>query len=202
MSAPTHDGGLQGGTLPQYAYRTPSGRMLSFDSPETAEIAAEDIAHNLARICRFGGAVDGYYSVASHCVYISHRLEAAGHSPYVVAAGLLHDATEAYLGDVVSGLKRLFPEYKVLENRWEARIQQHFDVHWSEGRVQQIVKDADLRARLSEARDLFRTNPYPRELLHGGEGGRKPYDAPCVEQSPDEAEWAWAARARQLGVWR
>jgi len=189
-------------TLPRNAYRTHSGVMLDFASPETAEIRVEDIAHNLARVCRFGGAVDDYYSVASHCVYVSRRLQDEGYSPYVCAAGLLHDATEAYLGDVVSGLKRIFPEYKALENRFEARIQEHFDVYWAEGPVARIVKDADLRARLAEARDLFREYPYPRELLLGGEGGRKAYVAPCVERTPDEAEFDWAARARELGLWK
>lgn len=197
----THDGSLLGGTLPQYAYRTHTGKMLSFDDPEHAVIDAEDIAHNLARVCRFGGAVDGYYSVASHCVYVSQFLEDQGHSPYIQAAGLLHDATEAYLGDVVSGLKRLIPDYRALEDRWEARIQYHFDVYWSEGHVKRLVKDADLRARLAEAEDLFREFPYSRDLLLGGEGDRRRAPATCVEQTPDEAEWAWLTRARRLGLY-
>lgn len=187
--------------LPSNAYRTNTGRMLDLSDPEHADVSIEDVGHHLARVCRFGGAVDGYYSVASHCVYVSRALEARGHSPYVVAAGLLHDSTEAYLGDVVSGLKRMMPEYRRLEERWEARLQAYFDVYWRGGRVGLIVKDADLRARLSEVRDLFRETPYPRELLLGGEGDRSPFEEPVVEQTPDEAEWAWLARARELGLW-
>lgn len=187
--------------LPANAYRTHSGKMLDFADPEHATIDVEDVAHALARVCRYGGAVDDYYSVASHCVYVSRELERAGYSPYIATAGLLHDAAEAYLGDVVSGLKRLLPDYRAIEKRWEARIEDHFDVHWSEGRVRQIVKDADLRARLAEIRDLFREHPYPRELLLGGEGDRKPYETRVVAATPDEAEWAWLARARELGVW-
>lgn len=189
--------------LARYAYRTYSGRMLDFSDPEHADIDAEDIAHSLARVCRYGGAVDGFYSVASHCVYVSRQLEAHGASPYVQAAGLLHDAAEAYLGDVVSGLKRLLPEYRLWEARWEARIEAHFDVHFSAGsgsRVYREVKDADLRARLSEIRDLFQEHPYPRELLLGGEGNRQPYEALVVAQTPDEGEWAWLVRARELGL--
>lgn len=183
-------------------YRTQSGRMMDLAAPETADIYLPDIAHHLARVCRFGGAVDGYYSVASHCVYVSRRLQDAGDSPYIQAAGLLHDATEAYLGDVVSWLKRL-PEmaaYRELEHRWEERIQVVFDVYWADGPVRRIVKDADLRARLAEARDLF--TGYRRELLLGGEGDRRPYDARVVPATPDEAEWAFCARARELGLWK
>ncbi len=194
-----------GGVLPTYAYRTNSGKILDFSRPEDATIDAEDVAHNLARICRYSGAVDGFYSVASHCVYVSRQLEAHGASPYVQAAGLLHDAAEAYLGDVVSGLKRLLPEYRGWETQWEARIERHFDVYFSAGsgsRVYREVKDADLRARLAEARDLFVEYPYDRADLLGGEGNREPYEAKVVCETPDEAEWAWCARARELGLWR
>jgi 5'-deoxynucleotidase YfbR-like HD superfamily hydrolase len=187
--------------LPANAYRTHTGRMLDLADPEHADISIEDVAHHLARVCRFGGAVDGFYSVASHTLYVSRALETRGHSPYVVAAGLLHDSAEAYLGDVVSGLKRMMPDYKTLEKRWEARLQDFFDIRWRDGRVGLAVKDADLRARLSEVRDLFRENPYPRELLLGGEGDREPFAEPVVEHSPDEGEWLWLARARELGLW-
>ncbi len=187
--------------LPEYAYRTHRGHMLDFSRPQDAIIDIEDLGHHLARVCRFGGAVDEYYSVASHCTYVSRELERAGYSPYISAAGLLHDSTEAYLGDVVSGLKRLLPGYRDIENAWETRIQDHFDIYWKEGRVRQIVKDADLRARLAEVRDLFLDTPYPRALLLGGEGDRMPYETRVVSQTPDEAEWAWLARARELGLW-
>lgn len=185
-------------------YRTHSGRMVDLGAPRPEDISLPDIAHHLARVCRFGGAVDSYYSVASHCIYVSRGLAEAGYSPYVQAAGLLHDAAEAYLGDVVAGLKRspVMAGYRALEHEWEKAIQLAFDVYWGDGETRRIVKDADLRARLSEVRDLFVETPYAREDLLGGEGGRKPYPAPVVPQTPEEAEWAYAARARELGLWR
>lgn len=188
-------------SLPANAYRTHRGHMLDFSDLANATIDIEDIGHHLARVCRYGGAVDDFYSVANHCTYVSRELGRAGYSPYIQAAGLLHDAGEAYLGDVVSGLKRLLPGYRELESVLETRIQDHFDVYWKAGRVYHIVKDADLRARLAEVRDLFRETPYPRELLLGGEGDRRPYETPVVAQTPDEAEWEWLARARELGLW-
>lgn len=187
--------------LPHTTYRTHGARMLELAEPETTTIDIEDIAHHLARVCRYGGSVDGFYSVAEHCVYMSRALQARGHAPYVCAAALLHDSAEAYLGDMVSGLKRVCPEYRALEARWEDRIQKHFGVYWRSGRVGQIVKDADLRARLSEVRDLFAEHPYPRHELLGGEGDRVPYSEPVVGHSPAEAEWLWCARARELGLW-
>jgi hypothetical protein len=184
-------------SFPKFAYRTHMGHMIDISKPEEIVFDLEDIAHNLARVCRFGGAVDGYYSVASHSVYVARELEREGASLAVVQAGLLHDATEAYIGDMVSALKALMPEYKALEKRYAHTIQQQFNVYF-EGRV--VIKDADLRARLSEIRDLFGERPYPRELLLGGEGDRVPFETRCVTQTPDEAEWTFLGEARRLGL--
>lgn len=176
-------------------YRTHSGRFIDLAVPTPDVLDLEDIAHNLARVCRFGGAVDEYYSVASHCVYVAERFLEQG-ALVLAAAGLLHDATEAYLGDMTSGLKRLLPEYRALERSWELVVQRRYEVWFVDWAV---IKRADLRARLSEARDLF-GGRYPRELLLGGEDGLEPYAAPCVPQTPDEAEFAFMAMARRLGL--
>jgi len=181
----------------RYAYRTHSGRMLDLSTPIPDDIHLEDIAHHLARVCRFGGAVDEYYSVASHSVYVARIVEANPdlNQSYVRAA-LLHDATEAYLGDMVSGLKRLNAPYKALERQWARVVEKRFGVTF-EGCP--IIKDADLRARLSECRDLF-GGAYPRELLLGGEGDRQPWPEVCRPQTPDEAEWSFLAMADELGL--
>lgn len=184
-------------TLNRFAYRTHSGKMLDISEPESIVFDLEDIAHNLARVCRFGGAMDDFYSVASHCVYVARELERAGASLKDVRSGLLHDATEAYLGDMVSGLKRLMPEYRRLEARYAAIVQDQYGV-WFDGNP--VVKDADLRARLSEARDLFDEFPYPREQLLGGEDGLEPYETRVVCLAPAAAEWEYLAMARRLGL--
>jgi uncharacterized protein len=69
--------------------------------PRPTDVAAEDIAHALSLVCRYGGHCRSHYSVAQHSVLVAelcptHRLQA-----------LLHDAAEAYLGDQVEPLKRL-----------------------------------------------------------------------------------------------
>lgn len=179
-------------------YRTHSGRMLDLANPKPEDICLEDIAHHLARICRFGGSVNTFYSVASHSVYVARGLEAANAPAACVRAGLMHDATEAYLGDMVSGLKRLCPEYRVIEDLWASAVETRFDVRFRRDPYRTIIKDADLRARLSECRDLF--DGYPRELLLGGEGDLQPYAATCLALTPDDAEWQFLVEARRLGV--
>ena len=185
----------------RYAYRTHSGRMLDLSNPKPDDVCLADIAHHLARVCRFGGAVDEYYSVASHSVYVAdivaqRYFETELASEARCRAALLHDATEAYLGDMVSGLKRLVPEYRVLEDLWAAAIEARYGVSF---RHDPLIKDADLRARLSECRDLF-GGAYPRELLLGGEGDRQPWPPRCRVLDPDSAEWEFLAAAADLGI--
>src|SRR5574341_870942 len=90
------------------AVTTRSGRVVRPLAPDDATVDLGDVAHHLSLVCRFGGACSRHYSVAQHCVLVS-RVVPATHA----LAGLLHDAAEAYIGDVVSGLKRL-PEYAFL----------------------------------------------------------------------------------------
>ncbi len=186
--------------LTKYAYRTHSGVMLDLSNPRPEQIRLGDIAHHLARVCRFGGAVEQYYSVASHSVYVAEIVgaryfENEAQRDHLSRSALLHDAPEAFLGDMVSGLKRLCPEYRELEDLWAAAIEAKFGVRF---RHDPVIKDADLRARLSECRDLF--VDYPREELQGGEGDRMPWHTVCRPLDPDSAEWEFLAAAADLGL--
>lgn len=80
--------------------RTASGRDVFLDQPRG--ITIEDVAASLAKINRFNGHTRVPYSVAQHSVWISRRMQEAGYSTAVQLAGLMHDAAEAYLGDLTS----------------------------------------------------------------------------------------------------
>lgn len=173
-------------------YRTHSGRLVDLLNPSPDDVCLDDIAHHLARVCRFGGAVRDYYSVASHSVYVACNIDGG---PALRRAALLHDSAEAYLGDMVSGLKRTMPAFRDAEDLWEAAIEAHFGVKW---RHVPAIKEADLRARLSEARDLF--DDYPRAELLGGEGDRRPFATACAPRAPADAEWDFRRLAWELGL--
>jgi hypothetical protein len=79
------------------------------------EISVEDIAHSLARQCRFNGHCDGFYSVAEHCLEVSRQV------PEKFALwGLLHDAAEPYLSDQVRPVKGSCYYYRRQADRLES----------------------------------------------------------------------------------
>lgn len=102
----------------------------------------EVIAHALSYINRFTGNV-GQYSVAQHCVLVAMMLPKE-----LKLSGLLHDATEAYLGDVSAPLKRLLPDYKNIEQYYHSVI----DLHYGVETEHPTIKEYDLRMLIAEAK--------------------------------------------------
>jgi uncharacterized protein len=79
---------------------THSGTKFWPLEPRSMEICIEDIAHSLARQCRFNGHCGPFYSVAEHSIEVSYQVP-----PQFALWGLLHDAAETYLSDIVRPLK-------------------------------------------------------------------------------------------------
>lgn len=124
-----------------------TGQCFNVREPDPSQINLEDIAHHLSQVCRFGGAVREFYSVAEHCVYVSRLV-----APELAVLGLLHDAAEAYLGDVIKPLKNCLPEYSALEHVWETAIAARFGLP---SLKHPDVKLADVAAVQAERRDLL-----------------------------------------------
>lgn len=86
-------------------------RTFSLSAPLSGELWADDIAWPLARVCRFGGRLPmhgpmAFYSVADHSVLVALILREFGEPASVQYAGLMHDAHEALMGDIVTPVKR------------------------------------------------------------------------------------------------
>jgi 5'-deoxynucleotidase YfbR-like HD superfamily hydrolase len=117
-------------------------------SPRIDDVAIEDIAHGLAYQCRFNGQTRAFYSVAQHSLMVMRLVP-----EHLRRAALLHDAAEAYLGDMVKPLKNLFPEFSRIETQVMRIIGHRFDVDL--GQMDASIKQADLIALATEKRDLM-----------------------------------------------
>lgn len=107
-----------------YNQTTPSGRPFWSQDPRPEDVRIEDLAASLARICRFNGALRDdieIYSVAQHSILASLLVP-----PKFALEALLHDAAEAYLGDMIKPIKRLHPGRKELEARVDWAIRTKF----------------------------------------------------------------------------
>lgn len=127
--------------------QTYKGRKLDFLKPDPKEIDIEDIAHALSNICRFSGHSKFHYSVAQHSVFVAQLVP----SEHQLTA-LLHDATEAYIGDMVTPLKRIIPDFAAYEKRLWAVMADKWELP---NILPKAVKDADLKMLAVEARDLM-----------------------------------------------
>ena len=104
------------------------GNYVDLANPTPEMIDLPTIAAALSKICRFGGHVPRYYSVAEHCVLAAAHAFSDGYIGNVLEAILLHDAAEAYVGDVVKPLKVLLPEYADIEQRMENAVAARFGI--------------------------------------------------------------------------
>ncbi|WP_217497500.1 phosphohydrolase [Trinickia violacea] len=153
-----------------------TGRRIDVLDPHPEQIDIRDIAHALANQCRFAGHTRVFYSVADHSIRVAGQLP----MPHRLG-GLLHDATEAYLGDAISPLKRVLPELVALEETWWTAIATHFALPRV---LPPAVKLADSVLLATELRDLTQAahttakqDPLPIAL-----------DEPIVPLTADEAE--------------
>ncbi len=132
--------------------------------PLPEEVHLIDIVVGLSNAARYRGQTKFFYPVLTHCVLVSEGVEKLalerGWSPKLTAMaafeGLLHDGSEAYLGDVARPLKRqrAMREYCRVEALWEKVIHDRFGIK-SEQRTAGIVKEVDQRVVLDEIKVLM-----------------------------------------------
>lgn len=132
--------------------QTYTGKKFDYLDPQPEQICIEDITHALSLLCRFTGHSVAFYSVAEHSVHVSRLVP-----DHAALAGVLHDAAEAYIQDIAAPLKRLLPDYKLVEERVHRAITLRFGVV----PFYRDVRIADLAMLEAERLELMHEPPEP-----------------------------------------
>lgn len=167
--------------------QTFTGRVFRPFEPDIDHVDILDIAHALSLICRFGGHTFGHYSVAEHCVLMSYAVR-----PENALWALLHDATEAYMGDVIRPVKRHLPDYVAAEDRLMRVICDRFGLPPD---PPQEVQDADNRILLDERDVVLPNRPA---VSWGAVEDLEPLRVHVEGWSPVRAEMEYLARFNAL----
>jgi len=172
--------------------QTVSGRRVNPFDPDPGQLDPGDIARALANQCRFGGHSRAFYSVAQHSVIVSRLVEERGGDAEDAFAALMHDASEAYLGDMPHPLKHRSPlgaAFKAAEEHLEQAIRDRFAIRPDVP----AIKRAD-RALLATERRAFSAETWHWPELDGVE----PLDLELEAWPPDRAAEEFAARFAEL----
>lgn len=177
-----------------------AGRFWPFE-PRADEVNLIDIAHALSLQCRYNGHCREFYSVAEHSVRVSMAIETWAdlnsntlddYEQAVLAFwGLMHDAAEAYVGDMVRPLKHHMPAFRAVEASVMAAICERFGMAIEEPA---IVKHFDNVILRTEKRDIVNGDllwSFPPEI--------QPLPEKIIPWSPAEAERRFLARFDELG---
>lgn len=178
--------------------QTFTGRKFFPLQPRAEDLAIEDIAHGLAMTCRYGGHSRSFYSVAEHAVLVSR------HVPVEYAReGLLHDSSEAYLGDLIRPLKYQpeMAEFRKAEAEIERLVEQHFGLR-TDPAARAAVKEVDDRILIDEIRTLACKPLLYLDPDGDGKGGTlaglQPLGAEILCYTPERAEMMFLLRFWEL----
>jgi hypothetical protein len=169
--------------------QTRHGRKFWPMDPRAQEVQIDDIASHLAKMCRFNGACKWHYSVAQHSIYVSYQVPS-----HLALEGLLHDAAEAYCGDMIRQLKMGLPEFKrLVEAPIERAVLNRFGIA---GPLPIEVKRADEAVLHSEY--LYVMEPGPCQWRFSEAPAMKSIPQWSPEQAEQEFLWRfnnlWALR--------
>ncbi|HCY40720.1 MAG TPA: hypothetical protein DHV48_05100, partial [Prolixibacteraceae bacterium] len=123
--------------------QTISGKQFNLFEPTPEMIDIRDIATGLANKGHFSGLTPSYFSIAQHCVMVCDEFSFWDFSidPKLKLLALLHDAAEAYIGDMIKPLKVHIPQYAEIEENIMKAICAKYSLDFSS---LHLIKSTDL----------------------------------------------------------
>lgn len=170
--------------------QTFSGRKFYPLDPRADEVHLADIAHGLAMTCRYGGHAQRYYSVAEHAVIVSCYVPAE-----YAREALLHDSSEAYIGDMIRPLKHSpeMAEFRKAEAAIERAVFDHFGIVQTDA-SRAAVKEIDDRILVDEIGALMADPP----MYWQRHAAVSPLGATIAALTPAHAEHVFLRRFADL----
>lgn len=154
-----------------------SGRHFDPIKMTAEDVDVTDIAHALSLLCRGGGHLRYFYSVAQHCINCAREAEARGLSKRKQLACLIHDGSEAYISDIIRPVKIYLDNYVEIEDRILAKVFGRFglsDLSEEEGSCWKNIDDEIL--------------VYEQKFLMVG---KEDIELPKLASVPDVSERNW-----------
>ena len=134
---------------------TYTGKKFYPLDPRPEDVDIKDIAHALSLTCRYNGHSKIFFSVAQHSLNCCEMAERMGMIKQVRLLCLLHDAAEAYIGDMTRPLKPMFPGFKEMENKIQKVIYEALGIKEPDRQEKEIVSRIDNIQLVTEARVLM-----------------------------------------------
>lgn len=135
---------------------TASGRRFNLESPSVADVHLPDIATSISRQNRYLGHTFNTYSVAEHSYWCWWLARKDGNTdPTFLRTVLMHDAHEAYVGDMPRPVKLLCPDFVALEQRVQDAVYARFGLGEEFGVGTNSIKYYDNAITRAESRAMM-----------------------------------------------
>lgn len=165
---------------------TYTGKQFYPLDPREEDVDINDIVHSLSQQARFNGHSVKFYSIAQHSTLVSMMC-----SQENALWGLLHDASEAYLSDIPSPIKKA-PEFLFYREAEKKLMDVICEIYGLCKEEPEEVKIVDKKMLATEVRDLTMTEGRGWAL------GSEPYDFHIQPWSPEYARAKFVSRLHQL----
>ena len=146
-----------------------TGRIFDPLKMTKKDVCVEDIAHALSLICRGGGHIRYFFSVAQHSMNCADEAAARGWSKRIVLACLLHDASEAYIADIIRPVKPHLSNYLDIEAQIMSVIYDYFglaDLTEEEKKCCKQIDDEMMAHELHRMMPGEENRPVPERSLN------------------------------------
>ncbi len=181
-------------TNTDHCIKVAAGHYFNLAAPRACDVELKSIAAALSKICRFGGHCPKFYSVAEHCVHACELAKGDSVDTDTLRAILMHDAAEAYVGDMVKPLKEDTPQFGVAESRVEAAISERFGIDFEA--AHSTVKKYDMQILAAEKAAIWPEDTEEWGCLVGVQKRQVEF----WWATPEMAEARFLEAAHKLGV--